>query len=102
MNSRRGVIFFWMVQCLLLPALVCFVVTCAMRLGYRSPGLWRLGTAMSLVQIPFTALALVFSFAAGVGQLLPPPRIRLMYVEAAAAVVMIAMVFVWRGVYRVF
>lgn len=100
--SRRGVIFFWIVQALLVPALACFVATCAIRFGYRSPRLWQLGTLMSLAQIPCTGLAVVFTFAAGAGELLPRRRILMMYLEVTGAIVMIALVFLWRGVYLVF
>lgn len=102
MNSRRGLIFFWIVQVLLVPALVCFVATSIMRYGHHSPLLWKLGATMALMQMPFTALAAVFTFAAATGELLPRPRTRFMYLEIAAAVLMIAIVFLWRGVYRVF
>jgi hypothetical protein len=102
MNSRRGMLFFWIVQILLVPALACFVATSIMHFGHRSKHLWELGAAMALVQIPFTALCLVFTFAAATGELLPRPRIRFMYLEIVAAALMIALVFLWRGVYRVF
>ncbi len=102
MRSKRGLIFFWIAQVLLAPTLVCFLVTCVMRFGYRSRTLWELGAAMALVQIPFTALAAVFSFAAATGELLPRPQLRVLLFEIVAAVVMIALVFLWRGVYRVF
>ena len=98
----RGSLFFWIVQTLLLPAFVCFAVTCIMRFSYRSQVLWQLGLALALVQIPFTALAFVFNLAASLGELLPKARIRIMFLEIAAAVAMIAAVFLWRGVYRVF
>ena len=102
MTSRRGLIFFWIVQVLLAPTVVCFVVTAVMRFTYRSRFLWELGAAMALVQIPFAALALVFAFAAGTGELLPKRQIRIMYLETMISIVMIAVVFLWRGVYRVF
>lgn len=102
MTSRRGLIFFWIVQILLVPTLLCFVATGIMRFGHRSRFLWELGAATALVQIPLTALALVFTFAAATGELLPRPRIRAMYLEIAAAVLLIVLVFLWRGVYRVF
>ena len=102
MTSRRGLIFFWIVQILLIPALICFVATCVMRYSHRSKLLWELGAAMALVQVPFTAMALVFTYAAAIGELLPKPRTRTMYIEIAVAALMIALVFLWRGVYRVF
>lgn len=101
-NSRRGLIFFWIVQVLLAPSLICFVVTGIMRFSFRSRLLWELGAAMALVQIPFTALATVFAFAAATGELLPRLRTRTMYLEILVSVMMIALVFLWRGVYRVF
>lgn len=102
MASRRGLIFFWVVQILLLPALLCFAATGTLRFAYRSKVLWEFGAAMALVQIPFTALCLVFTIAAAVGELLPRPRLRFLYMEILAAVLMIVLVFLWRGVYRIF
>ena len=101
-TSRRGLIFFWIVQVLLVPALLCFAATTIMRFSHRSRLLWEFGAAMAMVQIPFTALALVFTFAASTGELLPKARIRFMYLETVAAILMIVLVFLWRGVYRIF
>ncbi len=99
--ERRGLIFFWLVQVLIAPALICFLATCVMRLGYRPRLLWELGAAMALVQIPFAALAMVFTFAASTGELVTRTRLRTMCMEIAAAILMIVIVFSWRSVYRV-
>ena len=100
MTSRRGLIFFWIIQILLVPALACFIATCVMRFGHRSRLIYEIGAAMALVQVPFTALALVFTFAARTGELLSRGRIRLLSLEIVVAVLMVSTVFLWRGVYR--
>ena len=100
MDTRRGRVFFWIVQILLLPTLVCFVVTLTMRFSGRSLVLWKTGVVTGLVQIPFTSLAFVFALATGMGDLLPKTRIRGMYVEIAVAALMITSVLLWSGVDR--
>ncbi len=100
MHSRRGEIFFWIAQVLLLPALLCFGATATLQAGNRAPVLLKVGSAMALLQIPCTAMAFLLGFAAGIGGILPKPRIRVMYVEVAFAVLLIAAVFLMRDVYR--
>jgi hypothetical protein len=100
MTSRRGTIFFWIVQVLLLPVPVCFLVTVLMRFHERTLGLWKIGIVSGLVQIPFAAMALIFVIAAGMGQLLSAQRLRGLYLELSAAALMITLVLFWHGVYR--
>jgi len=100
MNSRRGNVFFWIAQVLLLPAWVCFAATLALRLGATSPILLKVGLATGLMQVPATALAFLLTLTAGMGDLLSQPRLRLLFFEVATSVAAITLVFVWRGVYR--
>ena len=100
MTSRRGSIFFWIVQILLLPVPICFVTTLLMRGHERTLTLWKVGIVSGLVQIPFAAMALVFVLAAGMGELLPKERLRGMYLELAVAALLVTLVLYWHGVYR--
>jgi hypothetical protein len=100
MTSRRGTIFFWIVQVLLLPVPICFVTTLLMRFHERTLALWKIGVVTGLVQIPFAAMALVFVLAAGMGELLPEERLRGMYLELAGAALLVTLVLYWHGVYR--
>jgi hypothetical protein len=100
MTSRRGAIFFWIVQILLLPVPVCFVTTLLMRFHERTLALWKIGVVSGLVQIPFAAMALVFVLAAAMGELLPRQRLRALYLELAAAALLVTLVLLWHGVYR--
>lgn len=100
MKSRRGLLFFWISQVLLCPTWVCFFVTLTMRYYGRTLPLWRVGVVTGLVQIPFTALAVVFTMASGIGELLPRAWIRALYVEVTIAALMITLVLFWHGVYR--
>jgi hypothetical protein len=100
MTTRRGTIFFWIVQVLLLPVPVCFVVTLVMRFHERTLALWRVGIVTGLVQIPFTAMALIFVLAAGMGQLLPRQWVKALYAEIALAGLLITLVLSWHRVYR--
>lgn len=85
---------------LLLPAWVCFAATVALRAGVTSAILLKAGLACGLVQVPGTAFAVLLAIASAMGELLPKKRLLLLYFELAAAVTMITLVFVWRGVYR--
>jgi len=100
MTTRRGTIFFWVVQILLLPVPVCFVATLLMRFYERTLTLWKVGIVAGLVQIPFAALALVFVIAAGMGNLLPKQQLRGLYAEITFATILITLVLLWHGVYR--
>jgi hypothetical protein len=100
MTSRRGTIFFWIVQVLLLPVPVCFLVTLLMRFHERTLALWKVGIVTGLVQIPFAAMALIFVIAADMGQLLPKQWLRGLYLELSGAALMITLVLYWHGVYR--
>lgn len=100
MESRRGVIFFWIAQVLLLPTWICFGITAFMRFVERTLTLWQIGVVFGLVQVPFAALALIFLIAADFGNLIPKPRLRAMYLETTFAAVLITLVFLWRAVYR--
>ncbi len=100
MDSRRGIIFFWIAQALLLPALATFFITAWLHFLGPAPMLAHIGLATALVQIPATALSLLFAVASYYGQLLSPLRIRLLFAEIATAALMIATVFAWRDVYR--
>ena len=99
MNSRRGNIFFWFAQVLLLSAWVCFAVTLALRLGAAKPILLKAGLYSGLAQIPCTALAILLALTAGMGELLPRKRLQFLSVEIALAVAAITLAFLWRGVY---
>ncbi len=101
MNSRRGTAFFWIVQALLVPAWVCFLATVALKYGVPAPIFLKIGLATGLLQAPCTALAMVLALAAALGKLLPGARLRLLYLESAAALLTVTLVFLWRGVYRV-
>jgi hypothetical protein len=100
MTSRRGIIFFWVVQILLVPVPVCFLVTLLMRFDERTLALWKVGIVAGLVQIPFAAMALIFVIAAAMGQLLPKQWLRGLYLELSASALMITLVLYWHGVYR--
>ena len=100
MTTRRGVIFFWIIQILLLPVPVCFATTVLMRFHERTLTLWKIGIVSGLVQIPFAAMALVFVLAAGMGELLPKERLRGLYLELGAAALLVTLVLYWHGVYR--
>ena len=100
MNTRRGTIFFWIVQILLLPVPVCFITTIVMRFHERTLTFWKIGIVSGLVQIPFAAMALVFVLAASLGELLPKERLRGLYLELAAAALLVTLVLCWHGVYR--
>lgn len=100
MSTRRGTIFFWIVQILLLPVPVCFVATLVMRFHERTLTLWKIGVVSGLVQIPFAAMALVFVLAAALGELLPKQRLRGLYLELGAATLLVTLVLYWHGVYR--
>lgn len=100
MNSRRGNVFFWMAQVLLVPAWVCFAVTLGLRLGATSPILLKVGFGAGLAQVPATALALLLALTAGMGEILSRGRLRVLYFETAIAVGTITLVFLFRGVYR--
>jgi hypothetical protein len=100
MNSCRGTVFFWIAQALLLPVWICFVATLALRLGAANPILLKAGLYAGLAQIPCTALAILVSLAAGMGELLSRNKLRLLYLQLAVAAVAITLVFLWRAVYR--
>jgi hypothetical protein len=100
MTSRRGTVFFWIVQILLLPVPVCFSTTVLMRFHERTLSLWKIGIVSGMVQIPFAAMALIFVIAAGMGELLPKQRLRTMYLELTASALLITLVLYWHGVYR--
>ena len=100
MTSRRGTVFFWIAQALLLPTWVCFIATLALRLGAVHPMLLKVGLYAGMAQIPCTALAILVGITAGMGELLSRTRLRLLYLEIAMAVVAVAQIFLWRGVYR--
>ena len=100
MTTRRGTIFFWIVQILLLPVPVCFVTTLLMRFHERTLALWKIGVVSGLVQIPFAAMALVFVLAAGMSELLPKHRLRGLYLELVAAALLVTLVLYWHGIYR--
>lgn len=100
LTSRRGTIFFWVVQVLLLPVPVSWIITLRMRFCARTLLLWKIGVVAGLVQIPFTAMALIFVIAAAMGHLLPGRRLTGLYLELATSGVMITSVLFWHGVYR--
>lgn len=100
MNSRRGNVFFWIAQVLLIPAWVCFAATLALRLGAFSPILLKAGLAAALVQVPCAALAVLLTIAGAIGELLSQARLRLLCLEIASSVAVITLVFLWRDVYR--
>lgn len=100
MTSRRGNVFFWMAQVLLVPAWVCFGATLTLRIGAPSPILLKVGFGAGLVQIPSTALAFLLALTAGMGEILSRARLRLLYLETAMAAGAITLVFLFRGVYR--
>lgn len=99
MNSRRGNVFFWIAQALLIPAWVSFAVTLALRLGAANPILLKVGLYSGLAQIPFTALAILVALTAGMGDLLSRKRLLLLCTEIALAVAALTLAFLWRGVY---
>jgi len=99
MNSRRGNVFFWIAQVLLVPAWVCFALTLALRLSAFSPILLKLELAAALVQVPCAALAAIVTIASGMGELLSQPRLRLLYAEVVIGAAVITLVFLWQGVY---
>ncbi len=99
MISRRGNVFFWIAQALLLPAWICFAVTAVLRLGATEPILLKVGLYAGLAQIPCAGLAILVSLTAGMGELLSRKRLQFLCLEITAAVAAIALVFVWRGVY---
>jgi hypothetical protein len=100
MPSRRGTVFFWIVQALLAPAWVCFVATLTLRFGGSHPGVAKVGLATSLVQVPLTGVAVIFVLAAGLGKLLNRNSLLFLYLETFVSLVLVTFVFVWRGVYR--
>ncbi len=100
MNSRRGAVFFWISQVLLVPAWLCFAVTVALRAGAGSPILLKTGLTCGLVQVPCTALAALLTLASAMGELLPKNRLLLLYFELVIAAAMITVVFVSRDAYR--
>ncbi|MGE5113818.1 MAG: hypothetical protein ACM3JB_23380 [Acidobacteriaceae bacterium] len=99
MSSRRGTIFFWIVQALLAPAWVCFVATLTLRFAGPHPAAAKVGLAAGLVQVPLTGVALIFVLAAGMGKLLNRNSLFFLYLETFVSLVLITFVFVWRGVY---
>lgn len=100
MNSRRGNVFFWIAQVLLVPAWMCFAATLALRLAGPHSILLKVGLAAGFIQIPATALAILFALSSGMGELLSRKRLYLLYSETASAIAVITLVFIWRGVYR--
>jgi hypothetical protein len=100
MTTRRGTVFLWVIQALLLPVWVCFLATLVMRFHERTLALWKIGVVAGLVQIPFAAMALVFAVAAAMGQLLPTRQLRALYIEIALAGLLITLVLSWHSVYR--
>jgi hypothetical protein len=99
MNSRRGNIFFSFAQLLLLPGWLCFAVTLALRLGGANPILLKTGLYSGLAQVPCTALAILLTLTAGMGELLSRKRLQFLSLEIVIAVAAITLVFLWRGVY---
>lgn len=99
MNSRRGNIFFWIAQALLLPAWVCFAVTLALWVGASHPILLKVGIYSGLVQVPGTALAILVALTAAMGELLSRKRLQFLCAEIVIAAAAIAVTFAWRGVY---
>ncbi len=100
MSTRRGIIFFWIVQVLLLPVPVCFATTLLMRFHERTLTLWKVGVVTGLVQIPFAAMALVFVLSAGMSQILPQTRLKALYLELVVAAILVTLVLSWHAVYR--
>ncbi len=99
MNSRRGNIFFWIAQGVLLPCWVCFLATLALRLGAVNPILMKTGLYSGLAQVPGTALAILIALTAGMGELLSRKRLQFLSLEIVIAAAAVATTFVWRGVY---
>ena len=100
MNSRRGAVFFWIAQVLLLPAWLCFAATIGLRAGVASTILLKVGLACGLVQVPCVAFAVLLALASAMGGLLPKNRLLVLYFELALSATMITLVFAWRAVYR--